>query len=1336
MRIERTELVSNLVAFAMEGNGVIIGQPGVGKSYSIDELRQRLQAMGIPYLVLPVERLGGGSVAELKAVLRRDGDLVTLLRSVDKDPSVPGILIFDGFDAARGELERAGVFQLILLAVQGLKGSWNTIVSVRTFDATKSRKLLDLFPESSTTTGSANPKCRQFVIPSLISSEVEQALVQIPNLRTVHDEGTPTFRTLLTVPFNLWLIERVLNAGAKNDEFSQITSEVQLLKMYWDYRVTKLNDSSDREFILKLMSQSMVKSHSLTVPRDQIYKPDVKTAWEGLLSDEIIKELSDDKTHVSFTHNILFDFSVSTQLLDKDPIRFAEFVAEEPSRPIFLRPSLVYHFTLLWHFHREQFWSNLWAILYFDAIHLRQIVRIVLPAVVVNEAHSLDDLEPLLKRLNTSQQKSVEAVTFLFQALRALKSNKTILWADFLRSIGSHLDSAFAWEAGKIGLEMVESRGPLLPTALPSIGEFSRSLLSWTWKSRNNIAKKQWHERLASLVAIPLVVQTYSTDTRAAQILLKDVLAVMSEPEFPIDCIYRMTESIEHLIPYAPGLVSDIYECVFDHDETSTAQTTMGGSTVMCLLSNRRQDYDMCRYNLTEKYPLYIATSFEEALKAGLRSVQAFERQKHLYPYLREGTTLDDLTFEFSFFGGTSQYIEDGSVIWDSSSYPDKEVMIADQIFKCLLDSARNKDTTYVENFLKLFSCEAKMAFLWARLLMLGSQDPSFLGVRLWELAKAKPIMEGNDNLYSLGKFLENTFEFLSAIQQQQIEESILAIGMTEDVAEKPQRERLRDRLISCIQPCYLKTAGAKDLRISLQEKGALQSNTPLYSSSSFWRKTTDEDILSRQGVKTDSSDNKELRELYRPLAEWCDDNKDETKIDGLLSNVFCLQELLSKETQADEAQVSMAWVRLSAFVSKALLLTSDPNSERFKTLRAIALNLASHEAPLPNPERDVSWKTAAWAPAPRNAAAVALPWLTHFGQDKEALTAIQHLAQDPVPSVRFILACELWRISEHLPADMWLIIDKMVTSEDNGVVLQGLTNSLCQLISKDKDKSLVLIMKLMHRFEDETDDDSKVRSALIMMTVDYAVQYENQWAIEMIASWQKSPLKYPMSLNKAGQQLIDYIHPQFHGKHLNTARDLLLPLLDAVASGLSEMQMQSVVEGKKLEERQNTFKLLYGVINDAVTRLFFAADVVPSRLKRTKPPTITEKQRHAFFVDALPVLQKIIAFGKQKETGMLLASTAHHFMELLNGVLVYDPPLVLSLAADVVSCSKRFNYTIDPMAMREAVSLVETILADHRESIQLDASINNLLALLDAFVEVGWPEALNLVWRLDEIYR
>src|SRR5690348_17219933 len=98
MKIDRSGLISQLEAFALKGNGVVIGAPGIGKSYTLAELRENLKKGGVHHLILPVERLGSGSDNDLKAVLKRDGDFVSLLRAAVANTKAPAILIFDGFD--------------------------------------------------------------------------------------------------------------------------------------------------------------------------------------------------------------------------------------------------------------------------------------------------------------------------------------------------------------------------------------------------------------------------------------------------------------------------------------------------------------------------------------------------------------------------------------------------------------------------------------------------------------------------------------------------------------------------------------------------------------------------------------------------------------------------------------------------------------------------------------------------------------------------------------------------------------------------------------------------------------------------------------------------------------------------------------------------------------------------------------------------------------------------------------------------------------------------------------------------------------------------------------
>lgn len=1331
MKIDRGQLVPELAAFAVAGNGLIVGQPGVGKSYTLAALRDTLKSAGIPHLVLPVERLGRGTAADLRAILRKDGDFVELLRSAAPSSKRPAILIFDGFDAARGENERAGVFQLILRAVNELRGQWNTIVSVRSFDAKKSQRLLELFPENDTNDTPATSSCRQFSIPPLNPQELEQAFGQIPGLRELHSGGRQEFRTLLTVPFNLWLVERILLDGAKANEFSHVTSEVQLLEMYWRYRVRRAPHAEAREFILKSATQEMVKDHTLAVRRDKVYHPSAHVAWESLFSDEILCEVAEREAHVTFTHNILFDFAVSIYLLEPDPARLAQFLAEEPARPLFLRPSLVYHFTRLWHFARDIFWRNFWSVVQRQEMHIRQIVRLVLPAVVVTEAQNSDDLKPLLERLGKKEPFASEAVAFLLQALRVLQSPKRSLWAQFICAIGEHLDQRFAWDAGLLATGIVETKEAPHSETLADCGKYGRSLLRWAWSARADKEKGPWFERLAGFIAVPLVAKTYSTNKGEARPLIEEVIKVIGEPDFPIDCIYRLANEIGQLIPHDPELVGLIYERVFGYEEESSQVTNKGGP-VMSFSMSRRDDYGMCRYSLMKEFPRFLAANPPAALLAGIRAIQAFAIRDHVLRYLEHGKTWADLTTEFQFRQFTALYVEDGSAIWGASSYPDRELEIADRVFSWLSDVAKAGRKVDADTFLDIFSKQASLAFLWSRLLAVGREHPATLGPDLWELAKAMPILAGNDCLYAVGAFLERASEYFSKDRRQQIEHAILDLPKGESGEKAEFLVRRRNRLIARIPAQFLVTEEATALRSTLESAAELPPNEPLFRFSASSRSLTEDDFLREQGAKLESPANQKLRELYKPLKEW-GEKKDETQIEVLLPSVCALREALRNCNDVDTTVVRAAWMHLAAFGSDAVLRTNSATTDRFRILRGIVLEAAGHPVPEPNPKHDSEWKSASWSPAPRNDAAQALPWLTHFGEDKEALAAIQKLVHDPVPSVRFLLMCELWRLLEHCPDFMWSILEEVADNETNDVVMQGVMVSLWELVRRARERSVTLIAKLLQRVEDESGDDEKPQSHLVCMVADYAAGEDNKWAKETIGRWQGKPVEFASQVATSGRRLLEHVKPEHSGTQLERARDLLLQHLDAAAHGLTRLSKEEASMAK--DEIQKKWRLLYGVIDETVMRIYFAADIDPNLRERKEHP-LDDEARMKFFRDVLPLLEKVLSLGKQPETGILLAPTAHHFMELLNGVLHYDPALVLRIAADVVICSKRFNYNLDSLALGEVVKLVESILADYRDKVQDEVSVNHLLEVLDAFVEAGWPEALNLVWRLDEIYR
>ena len=87
-------------------------------------------------------------------------------------------------------------------------------------------------------------------------------------------------------------------------------------------------------------------------------------------------------------------------LIDDKPEQLEEFITEDPSRPLFLRPSLTYFFTRLWYYERICKFSGdaFWHILRSDqSVSLRLVARLIPTSVIANEAREIEQLNPLIQ---------------------------------------------------------------------------------------------------------------------------------------------------------------------------------------------------------------------------------------------------------------------------------------------------------------------------------------------------------------------------------------------------------------------------------------------------------------------------------------------------------------------------------------------------------------------------------------------------------------------------------------------------------------------------------------------------------------------------------------------------------------------------------------------------------------------------------------------------------------------------------------------------------------------------------------------------------------------------
>ncbi len=136
----------------------------------------------------------------------------------------------------------------------------------------------------------------------------------------------------------------------------------------------------------------------------------------------------------------------------------------------------------------------------------------------------------------------------------------------------------------------------------------------------------------------------------AARRRLRQVLNLIGHTAFPIHCVYAVCSNVRSIIAADPPFAAEVYRRVFGYQESSEEQTQMGG-IVLPMLSNRRQDYQMCYYNLIEKFDAFLARSSEEAVAAGIDALTGIIVAEHIQPNLERGATLETLEEHFDFAG-------------------------------------------------------------------------------------------------------------------------------------------------------------------------------------------------------------------------------------------------------------------------------------------------------------------------------------------------------------------------------------------------------------------------------------------------------------------------------------------------------------------------------------------------------------------------------------------------------------------------------------------------------------------------------------------------------------
>jgi hypothetical protein len=458
----------------------------------------------------------------------------------------------------------------------------------------------------------------------------------------------------------------------------------------------------------------------------------------------------------------------------------------------------------------------------------------------------------------------------------------------------------------------------------------------------------------------------------------------------------------------------------------------------------------------------------------------------------------------------------------------------------------------------------------------------------------------------------------------------------------------------------------------------------------------------------------------------WQNQRPKAEEVQSLAEQMRAARNLLSQTADVAEHVSEMMRTKLAAAAKAIVKADGELPPADLALAREVLLDASHQPLRVPEEQLDRSYEMPAWSPIPHTEAAQGLPWLIVRGRDEEVLDAIDALAESREPSVRFLTATELFRLRWGAEDRFWALIDRFVEREQSGGVLTGLLQSLGRIKREDAPKVASALERLALRGF-IPDERSQYGEAYAQLVAWLAFNIGDAWANKTLTALAAEPLANVAFTQRMAFEALTIITPEFLQDE--RVRPMSLRAAEWIRSLLAGT-IKKAPDAIAPNADPEVTKAAYSIIDDIAARIYFSAR--PDKSSDDRDPASDLEE---YFEIVRPLVGDVIAFGKVGGA-TLLARTAHHLMEFLHMCLPLDPPGVLHLAAEVVGASEKAGYSLDAMAVKEVVAIAEELLADHRASISEGRSLEDFVRLLDAFANAGWPEALRLIWRIDEIFR
>jgi ATPase family associated with various cellular activities (AAA) len=1329
IKIDR-DCTTAAVAAAKTESLVLVGEPGAGKSAVVSAAADQLRSEGSEVIELAVDRLLVESLDGLRIALGLEHGLREVLENWPG--SEPAFLFIDALDATRGGRSEA-IFRALITDVLDIpEGRWRVVTSIRTFDLRLGEQFKSLFqgtPPSNQYRDPAFPNVRHIHVPRWSDAELAEVLEKAPAMATALGRAGERLRDLARVPFNTRLLADLIGGGLSPDAFGDVGMQVQLLALYWRHRVERYG--SGAELCLRAAVAQMVTRRSLQADRLDVAQSD-PIALDNLRSSNVLITVSGDR-YVSFPHHILFDYAASRVFIDPaDIAATGDLLRRDRGLGLMLAPALSYALQDLWVAGQNghpQFWR---AIIHFAGDGASDpIARSVAARGACELPATPQDMRGFVNLFSGAPVEKALAFRAFSHVVGALtvriEDGLTVQltpWC-YLASEASTYIAELAWPLRTLLYLLVERVS--MPEQLELLGQAARQLLQFSLGHSDPISQ------LVS-ASIGFVADTYGSDPVTSRQSLERLLAPDRLRDHAHEDMPWLARKVLTIGTFDPAFVPEIYKTVFSHGVTDDQPTSLGDSRILPLRSNRRQDYEMAKWSLKQAFSSFLQAHPIEGVRALIGALESDVSRRR---------PLDQAAQEIIVYVGSrvARLVDDRSHIWawnPDDAHSDNAIGLV-QAFSSRLRDAPNDEALQIAN-------EAmdsnRLAILWSRMFRASATRTDSLARLLWPFAIQKPFLLSHDTRKDAIDLIAARYSVEPAPAREAFEREVMTVEFPH--ASEPERAKTDFlwRIFSTIGVDHVVTPEARKVLENAPPANREASNPRPFEVITMAGHDTDPHWwLRAEGVDPEASPNAELLAQTDQANDQLGLNVQAT-INGdpndAASRLGTLWRSAQDAASAGAAPNVVQYAKDTvARGCTRLARDVDALGERSDLLRTVGdlvepllVDLSPSITDEAEVEDESSLISTRGVRVDGAEAAMSLCKVNSATAARFRASLVR-LARDPHPAVRLAIASRLAMLWNTARDFMWQLAEYYGDAEPNLRVLRFFAAFLTNVLHADPARVETLVFAMLTRVHGSSQQaGDELIEAIGSLMVILWVTHERTRAQATLEEWLSDPARHESEIGHAIQSIRDGLVVGYGSQDSKDAairtrcQQFAARVVEVTAVGL-QRYFDLSLDAQTGEQSESATKLAK-LLDETCNEFYFASGAFRDS-RENEEPLRDNALKAEFLRDNYNTLHRIGDVGTP--------STIFHLIEMLGYLVPADPARVFDLTAHaLLTAGRKQGFQFESLGAERFVQVVGLFLADHREIFENDTRRDQLVACLEVFVDIGWPAARRLLYRLPEL--